>query len=113
MNREERRSPLTCGGQFSRSRGSLKGAIAVNDRTQPSPSVDREEARLVSILVACTDKVTAALQALSDPSHSMLMPEYTKLQNDLEMARAEWAKAAAVLREHRERCRDQAADNSK
>jgi hypothetical protein len=88
---------------------------AVNDRTQPSADreADREEARLVSILAACRDKVTAARQALSDPAHSMLTPEYTKLQNDHEMARVEWAKAAAALREHQERRRSQAGENSK
>ena len=87
----------------------------MNDSKQPSADreADREEARLVSILAACRDKVTAARQALSDPAHSMLTPEYTKLQNDHEMARAEWAKAAAALREHQERRRGPAEETSK
>lgn len=76
-------------------------------------SADEGEARLVAILAACHDKVTAARHALTNPAHSMLTPEYKKLQNDHEMARVEWAKAAAELREHRERRGGQAGENSK
>jgi hypothetical protein len=90
---------------------SLKVATVVDDRPHFSP--DEEEARLLAILATCHDKVTAARQALADPAHSMLTPEYTKLQDDHEMARVEWAKAAAELREHRERRGGQAGENSK
>jgi hypothetical protein len=79
----------------------------------PERSSDLEEARLVSILAACTAKVAAAIQPISHPTRSMLMSECWKLEKDLKMARAERAKAIAALTEYRERRRGQAADNSK
>ena len=75
--------------------------MAGNDSARPL--ADGEEARLLNILAACMEVVTAARHALSNPSHSLFMPEYRKLEDDLEMARAEWEKAAAALREYKKR----------
>ena len=62
---------------------------------------DGEEARLLKIVAACKQAVTAASDALHYPSHSLLLPECRKLVNDLEMARAEREKATTALREYR------------
>ena len=58
------------------------------NRSEGLPSAEGEEARLQKILADCMEAVTAARRALHEPSHSLLTPEYTKLANDLEMARA-------------------------
>ena len=87
--------------------------MAGHDSTQPLAFADGEEARLLNILAACMEVVTAARHGLSNPSHSLFMPEYRKLEDDLEMARAECAKARAALREYREGSRGQAARDSK
>lgn len=82
----------------------------MNDRTRFS--ADWEEALLLKIHATYTETVTAARHALSYHTHNTLTPEYEELQKDLEMARAECAKARAALREHRERMRGQSAGNS-
>jgi hypothetical protein len=71
------------------------------NRFEGLPSAEGEEARLLKILADCMEAVTAARRALHEPSYSLLAPEYTKLANDLEMARAEREKAEVALREYR------------
>jgi hypothetical protein len=74
---------------------------------------DKGRAVYETLTATYTETVTAARHALSYHTHNTLTPEYEELQKDLEMARAECAKARAALREHRERRRGQAAGNSK
>jgi hypothetical protein len=70
-------------------------------RTLLHMSGDEEEARLLAIVTDCIDRVNACAQALWHPGRILLMPEYRKLVDDLEMARAEREKATAALREYR------------
>jgi hypothetical protein len=69
--------------------------------TPPPPPADEEETRLLTILAERWDKVNAASLALLNPVRSVLLPEYQKLENDLAMARVEYAKAMAALKEYR------------
>ena len=72
---------------------------------RPPPAGDQEEARLVTIVMDCIDRVNAGAHELSHPGCILLMPEYRKLVDDLEMARAQRTKAIAALREYRKtRC---------
>jgi hypothetical protein len=54
--------------------------VAGHDGTHPP---DSEEARLLTTLMASIAKVTAAVDALSNLTHSMLMPEYMVLKNNV------------------------------
>ena len=57
-----------------------------------------EEARLLAILTDCGYAITAARQALMYPTHSMLMPEYRRLEKKLDKARIECVIALANWR---------------
>ena len=69
--------------------------------TPRPPPADEEETRLLTIVSDCLARLDAARHTLLHANHILLMPEYTNLLNDLEMARVEHAKAIARLREYR------------
>ena len=62
---------------------------------------DDEERRLLASLTASQAQLLAATRELSNPTHSMLYPEYVALENALKLLRIEHQRRVLELRERR------------
>jgi len=71
---------------------------------------DEEECRLLAVAKACLSEESAAANALSQPSHSLVYSEYKRLLEALKTLRLKSQQSRIALRGHKHKMREERQD---